>query len=1208
MGGYGREQSEREVDDLASLDQAIATLEARRAVLGDAVVDTAIRSLLDRRSALVDVLAGEQRKLVTVLFADLVDFTVLSQEYDAEDVHRMVNAYFMRWQAQIEINGGVVEKFIGDAVMAVFGLHQSHEDDPHRAIRAALGMRTALDELNREFTPEYGATLSMRVGIDTGDVVVTKLDERPGQDLVVIGETVNRASRIQGAAPPSGVLISADTYRHVRGEFSFQPVDRLHLKGIPQPVEALLVLSERPRRFRLDAYESRGVEGVDTRTVGRDVELRRLQDLYRDVVDEGQWRMVTILGDAGVGKTRLLAEFDRWIAELPEWIWWFQGRASSTDRDRPNALLRDVMANRLGIQESDGPPVVREKWEQGFASVVGGGEAWSRKAPVVARWLGFDLGESDPNAGHDPRGLRDRAITYLGEWFHHLAEECPVVMLAEDLHWADDSSLACIDAADRLLHNSPVLVLATARPSLLDRHPHWGEGLDFHDRVDVRSLSRRESRQLVDEILQKVDELPSSLRELVVTAGDGNPFHIEELVKWLLEDGVITKDGETWHVQDHRIDEARVPPTLRSLLQARLDALSPPERATLQRAAVVGRVFWDAAVDSLARDSGPRLPPDGRSTAEALARMRAREVVYERPNSAFDETREFFFKHALLRDVTYDSVLKTHRRSYHALVARWLEQTAERTCRLDQYAGLIAGHHDKAGDAAGAARWYLRAGQQARAVHALREATGLLGRALELVPGTDLELRFDLHLAREAVYERLGERDLQQADLAELNRLEPRLGDPSRTVQLLLRRGHWAFNASDFAAQIEAAREAVDVARAAGLVATEVEARLLWGQGLAWDSQHSAAHEVLEEALAGARATGQAWFIGESLRYMAIVAGNQSDFARSIELLEEAHAVHRDADAPDGVGLVLAQLATTLFNQGRYREARTYLEQALPIFRASGYKYRLAAATGNLGTIVVMEGELGTARRLLTEGLRLSEEIRDGEGTGLTQGMLGELYRRVGDLDRAEGYLRDALATAHQIDFAFLASDSLVSLALVAVEREHHGEAERLADEALAHARRGGSSLYEARALLARGTALLRAERLADAEEALQVSLNLADEIGVPNLVVEARAGLALAALRRGDLDAAVELVEGIVDQLEPENVLGCLQPGDVYRTCRRVLLAGEDPRATTVLRAAGVFLDEIASRIDEDDLREGFLRNVPAHAELDRARRMLVD
>ena len=434
-----------------------------------------------------------------------------------------------------------------------------------------------------------------------------------------------------------------------------------------------------------------------------------------------------------------------------------------------------------------------------------------------------------------------------------------MVMLVEDLHWADDSSLAWFDAADHVLHDRPVLVIATARPALLERHPHWGEGLDFHDRLDVRSLSRRESRLLVDEILQKVDELPRSLRELVVTAADGNPFHIEELVKWLLDAGVIIKDGATWQVRDQTVDQARVPPTLRGVLQARLDALSPPERATLQRAAVVGRVFWDAAVDSLAARVRGGRGPGGQSTAKALEQMRAREVVYERPHSAFDETREFFFKHTLLRDVTYDSVLKAHRLSYHGLVARWLEQAAERSRRLDQYAGLIAGHYDRAGDDTAAARWYLRAGHQATGVDAMQRGH----RSARPRAGTGAR-----HRSRVAVRSPPGTRSGVRA----IRRTRPAAGR------------RWpSWNGWNPVSTIPAGRSSSCCARGTGRstpatsrprspppgrpsigaappASTSSRSRPSSCAARDWRGTAStrAANEVLEEALAGARATGQA--------------------------------------------------------------------------------------------------------------------------------------------------------------------------------------------------------------------------------------------------------------------------------------------------------------------------------------------------------------
>ena len=452
-------------------------------MLGDAVVDTAVSPLREKRAALRGRIDGEQRKLVTVLFSDLVDFTVLSQRLDAEDVRSVVNTYFARWQEQIAANGGVTEKFIGDAVMAVFGLHQAREDDPHRAIRAALGLRDSLQDLNDTLQASYGIHLRMRVGIDTGEVVVGLLDERPGQELAVVGETVNRASRLQSVAPEDGILISSDTLRHVRGSFGLQPRLGLQLKGIAEPVDAYLVLAERPRGFRLDA--ARGIEGVETRTIGRELELRELQDHFRDVVEERQWRVVTVVGDAGVGKSRVLGELDRWLAEIPDDLWWFRGRASPSGENRPNALLRDVIVGRLEIQESDGPEEVAAKWHRGFERVFGPGDEARRKGDVIARWLGFDLGAAATTATSgaslpEPQWLRERAIEYTAECFRRLAEESPVVVLLEDLHWADDGSLDWMDDAEPLLRSSPVLVVATARPALFERRPHWGEGRSHH--------------------------------------------------------------------------------------------------------------------------------------------------------------------------------------------------------------------------------------------------------------------------------------------------------------------------------------------------------------------------------------------------------------------------------------------------------------------------------------------------------------------------------------------------------------------------------------------------------------------------------------------------------------------------------------------------------------------------------------------------------
>ena len=517
--------------DLAAVERAIAALEAQRAVLGDDVVETALAPLRERQGQLVSGQRGEQRKLVSVLFADLVDFTVLSRQLDPEDTRSVVDACFARWQAAIEAHGGVVEKFIGDAVMAVFGLHRSYEDDAERAARAGLAMIQATAELSAEVEARFGVTARMRVGIDTGEVVVSTLGERAGHEFVAVGPTVNRASRLQSAAPEGRVLVSTETYRQVRRAFNVHLVPALELKGLDAPVDAYLIVSERPRGFRLDQLGV--VEGIEASTVGRAGEIRFLQDRFLDVVDEGRYLVVDVVGDAGIGKSRLLRDFDLWLAGQPQVVWWFRGRASHVEQNRANSLTRDVIATRMEIAESDPPGVVREKLEAGFAMAYGEGEEAVRAAHVVGTWLGFDLGTDEAaRAGvpTEPQSVRDQATVALGRYFALLARSQPVVILLEDLHWADSTSMRLLDDAERMWRDVPVMVVATTRASLLEERPRWGSGLDHHVRLTLGALSRRESRTLVLELLQKVDDPPADLVDLVVDSAEGNPFYVEELV------------------------------------------------------------------------------------------------------------------------------------------------------------------------------------------------------------------------------------------------------------------------------------------------------------------------------------------------------------------------------------------------------------------------------------------------------------------------------------------------------------------------------------------------------------------------------------------------------------------------------------------------------------------------------------------------------
>jgi ABC-type oligopeptide transport system substrate-binding subunit/class 3 adenylate cyclase len=701
------------------LEQAIATLEAQRAALGDAVVEAALGPMrrqlaeLDQTAQPAHAFEGE-RKLVTVMFADFSGFTSLAERLDPEPVRELVNACFDYLVPVIEKYEGTVEKFIGDEIMAIFGAPVAHEDDPERAVNAALEMMEALETFNAG----HKINMGMHIGISTGPVIAGGIGSEGKQQYGVMGDTVNLAKRLEGVAPTGGVLISHETYRHVRGVFKVLVQELIRVEGKADEVQTYLVQRAKPRAFRM---ETRGVEGIETRMVGRDAELLTLQNIYRDAMEDTETRIVTVVGEAGVGKSRLLYEFDKWIELLPEEIWYFRGWATAGMRAAPYGAIRRMFAHRFEILESDSAAAVRDKIRAGMAPALS-----SDQADLVGRLIGFDLPTSQvlQNA-LESETFREQALAGIVKYLQAMASE-PTVIFLEDIHWADDSSLDLIDHLAVALPEARLMVVCLARPSLYERRPGWGEGMEAHTRLEIKALSRRQSRALVAEILQKVDDIPDKLRDLVVDGAEGNPFYVEELIKVLIDDGVIRGGEGNWWIELERLREARVPSTLTGVIQARLDSLPGEERAILQRASVVGRLFWDMALAELATDETETFDKD--ELASLLDAVRERELIFRREYSTFAKTEEYVFKHALLRDVTYETVLLKLRKIYHRQVAAWLEDAAGE--RLGEYLGLIAGHYELAGDLIKASGYLLQAGDRARLAYAHQEAIEYYQRAL----------------------------------------------------------------------------------------------------------------------------------------------------------------------------------------------------------------------------------------------------------------------------------------------------------------------------------------------------------------------------------------------------------------------------------------------------------------------------------------------
>jgi class 3 adenylate cyclase/tetratricopeptide (TPR) repeat protein len=701
--------------DRDQLLRAIAAQEQLRGTVPDDIVDAAVAALRAQLDAPAERQpVGARRRLVSVLFADVTGFTAMSERLDPEVVASLMNDLWEQVDGVVHRHGGRIDKHIGDAVMGVWGVDAAREDDAERAVRAALDIHEACSV----FRASRDVALDVRVGVNTGPVVFGQVGT--SGELSVTGDAVNVASRIEQIAPVGGVLISHDTYRHVRGLFDVQPMKAISVKGKSVSLRTYVVERVKPRSFRM---ASRGVEGVETSMVGRGVEVAALEHAYLEVREANRSRLVTVTGEAGAGKSRLLDEFAEWLELRPEAVYYMKGRSVPDLQAVPRSLLREAFADRFDVYVDDEPKEVATKLRAGLQPLTG------READVVGQWLGFDLADSD--AVRDLAGSAEFSTTAQAHLVRHLTwllGRSPVVMMLEDVHWADLDSLDVVAHLIEALDEAPLLIVCAARPTLYERRPEWGSGRARS--VALEPLSDDEARGLVAEVLQLMTDVPEQLVDLIVERASGNPFHAEELVKMLIDDGVIVVDDDApWRVDLDRLDRASVPSTLAGVMQARLDGLNADERLTLQHASVIGRTFWDDAVAALLGiESSMSIRRAG--VTETLRTVRGRELVTHHDRSAFTGCDEYSFRHALIRDATYETVLLRDRQRLHGTAAAWLEDRAGR--RLSEHVGLIAEHVSRAGDRERAAELFDRAGASATATGAIDAAVHAYERSLSL--------------------------------------------------------------------------------------------------------------------------------------------------------------------------------------------------------------------------------------------------------------------------------------------------------------------------------------------------------------------------------------------------------------------------------------------------------------------------------------------
>jgi class 3 adenylate cyclase/tetratricopeptide (TPR) repeat protein len=1003
-------------------------------------------------------IAQETRKTVTIVFSDLKGSTNLGEALDSESLREVMSRYFDEMREVLEQHGGRVEKYIGDAIMAVFGLPRLHEDDALRAVRAALAMQEALRTLNAELQERWGVQLENRTGVNTGEVIAG--DATSGQRLVT-GDAVNTAARLEQAAPALEILVGEPTYRLVSHAVEVEPVEPLPLKGKAEPVPAYRLLAAK------DAVDT-VARRHDRPLVGREAELAQLQAELALAAASRACRLVTILADAGVGKSRLIEEFER-SAEARV----YSGRCLPYGRGHTYWPVSEIFRQAAAIPDDDTP-------EQAVARLSTLFPESQEITDRVASAIGLSSAQYPP----------EELFWGIRKAFESLAADGPLVTVFEDIHWAESTLIDLIEHVVGTVKESPLIVLCASRPDLLEQRPGW----EVHELLRLEPLSEDESQRVIENVLGA--EVAARISGRVIEAAEGNPLFVEQLLSMLIDDGTLREVDGSW-VTEGDLSDLAIPDTINALLATRLDQLTPAQRAAIEPASVIGHVFEQAALNVLVEDSV-------REELDALlSGLVEKQLVKYEPT--VDEGPKFRFHHILIRDAAYNGILKRARATLHERFADWAEQVNRERSREAEYDELLGYHLEQSHDyleglgpldAHGrelgdrAAGHLSSAGERAFARADMPAAANLLRRAVTLLADQDrrrLELLPDLgealmeigefawaetflddaveaaaatgdaRLEAGAVLTRLLVRHPTAEDLdswrqeveREAKRAIERLeGDDSAHAELakawrLLGFVHGTVLRYGEAA--EAVQHATEHARLAG--DTRQEARSASSYTLAALHGPTPVPEAIarsERLLAQGLATRQAE--GLVLCVLAHLRAMQGDFDEARDLYTRARALLEEL----GVAVVAAwtslESSAVEMLAGEPARAEERLRPDYETLTDMGEKFFLPLLTALLARSVLAQGRPEEAAEIAGTAINLAAED-DIEPQALSRGVRARILASEGKLDEAERLAREAVELMRKTDAPVKQGDALLDLAEVLVKSGQTRAAQAVIEE-----------------------------------------------------------------------------------------------------------------------------------------------------------------
>ena len=1082
--------------------------------------------------------AGKQiegeRRAVTVLFSDISGFTAIAEKLDPEQVYDFIDSTLKAFTDEVYQHEGTLDKVMGDGLMALFGAPIAHEDDPARAVRAALGMQDALRRINVDLEEHLGITLKVRIGLNSGPVAVGSIGSDLRMEYTALGDTVNVASRLQGVAEPGTILVSRSVYEQTQPLFEFRELGSIRVKNRVEPVEIYEVVAPRQKAGRV-----RGIPGLAAPMVGRTEELARLRRAVDELTARQHGQIVLVTGNAGIGKSRLTAEFKHYLADQPVTV--LEGACLAYGQPAYGVFVR-LLKSLFEIVDDDPEESVREKIEQTARARLDESSI-NNVLPYLEHLFSIRIFEKEMAARIRhlaPPQLQQQTFLAIRDLLVAQARHRPLVLIFEDIHWIDQLSLDLLTFLLGAVEHAPLLIYCNSRPT-------EGQGASQVQRIGadlyaanflpipLAPLSQADSVALID-LLLTISDLPESLKQIIPQRAEGNPFYLEEIIRMLIDRGIIRRRGDRWEVDpDANLTNLEVPRTLQGLIMARVDHLSEGARQAVQYAAVIGRDFSYRLLSAVV-DGAPNLDEDVRELEE-------RELVHRRAASA---DLEFRFHHVLIQETVYNSLLARRRERLHHKIAERME-TVFRD-RIEEHVERLAFHYTESKDLDRALPYLIRAGQRAADRFANDEALRYYRLAVDCLLKTNapLEQRIQLHSA---------------------------LGSVQNFV-------------ADYDGAINSYRTALELARTSPqpLPARDV-AEMLRRIGRVYErrGEYAEAQHWLDESLAELDrdpSTARSEERARTLNDIGWVCYSRGQFDEAYQWRMRSLQMVEGTDHYSEMASAYAGLVALFTRKGDWARALAYGEKGLRLRETIGDTFGVSQSHTSLGAIAGEQCDWDGALRHFEQALEIKQRIGDVGGISRLNNNLGFLYLEKGDYARAAQYCQKALETAEKIKNGNVTCLALNNLADVYIRQQKFSEAvlHLLRSQSIAIEMDSKEDTAEAQWLLAE--ARLGQKQFDQANQLAQQAATLAAEIDSRLIQGQALRTLAKIAREWGDLNAAEETIRRAL------TILSDLKnPSELAKTEFQLALLqrdlGQAAQARATLEQATRVFDRLGARAE---------------------------